>query len=103
APFLPTLVNVSLTTCNAEFSIGALPSAGMSRAPSNTVTPVADPTCVAISVEDATSNTALEARAATNGRQARFLDAIWPRFESTSRRARRAWWIALILQLAPGP
>ena len=36
-------MNWSFWTMNAEFSIGALPSPVMSRAPSNTVTP---PVCV---------------------------------------------------------
>src|SRR6185436_5120527 len=37
SPFLPTHVNVSPSTRNAEFSIDALPSPTIRRAPSNSV------------------------------------------------------------------
>src|SRR5947207_1133936 len=40
-PFLPTAVKRLPSTMKAESSIGALPSAVMSRAPSNTVAPAA--------------------------------------------------------------
>ena len=40
SPLRPTCVNRLFSTMNAEFSMGALPSLVMSRAPSNTVTPV---------------------------------------------------------------
>src|SRR5438132_4050888 len=40
SPFLPIQVHVSPSTRNAEFSMGPLPSPGMSRAPSNQNAPL---------------------------------------------------------------
>src|SRR4026208_2322060 len=43
SPFLPTHGKLSPSTRNAEFSIGALPSPTIRRAPSNNVAPPAPP------------------------------------------------------------
>ena len=56
SPALPTWVKRPLSTMNAAFSMGALSSPTMSRAPSNTVTPVAAGACSGAGAEQAAPN-----------------------------------------------